>query len=166
MFQFHFGSIGRIELLNDNSKSKKVSIPLWFDWKSYWINEIFCHFTCFNSTLVRLEGGFRFYFQKFKTVSIPLWFDWKCFENNTSCTSLLVSIPLWFDWKSIAPDSLRWLSLFQFHFGSIGRKCWFNWEINWWIVSIPLWFDWKSFCSSLYVKHVHVSIPLWFDWKR
>ena len=98
---------------------------------------------CFNSTLVRLEVSA---FEDVKIpaeVSIPLWFDWKkrSFVNLTflySFNSTLVrleaagfaimsdtpkvSIPLWFDWKGLCSFPGIVISMFQFHFGSIGRN--------------------------------------------
>ena len=54
-FQFHFGSIGSYSLPNSTAQQTRVSIPLWFDWKSK---------KPFGEGWVKL-------------VSIPLWFDWK-----------------------------------------------------------------------------------------
>ena len=117
-FQFHFGSIGSSSgffgfpnnprfnstLVRLEAKTQLqrilfliVSIPLWFDWKSF-VSSFNSLLICFNSTLVRLEVAvcgipkfhwqFQFHFGSIGSemkhydllkfyVSIPLWFDWK-----------------------------------------------------------------------------------------
>ena len=117
-----------------------VSIPLWFDWK---ISRAFntASFSCFNSTLVRLEVFFLqcaaegllsfnstlVRLEAFQAllgstrnkVSIPLWFDWKRYRKpvcsaQTRFNSTLVRL------EELTPEGYRQGGLFQFHFGSIG----------------------------------------------
>jgi len=142
-FQFHFGSIGSNQV-SFSVNTPDVSIPLWFDWKSWQAEYNPCiqlfqfHFgsigrtpddiewdtlESFNSTLVRLEG------------------------LDVICSTVV----------SFA---------FQFHFGSIGRIN-FSQKMNkLCFVSIPLWFDWKVEDGKTAKKSYWVSIPLWFDWKQ
>jgi len=141
VFQFHFGSIGRLGDLDTSMEGLS-----------------------FNSTLVRLEGMNSLTNEFYCAVSIPLWFDWKRtdievlnymfkkfqfhfgsigseIQSKEACFSR-VSIPLWFDWKNLLLNIMESLSMFQFHFGSIGSIGDLS-EVSYSPVSIPLWFDWK-----------------------
>jgi len=83
---------------------KVVSIPLWFDWKTAAVTGTNTAYESFNSTLVRLEVILCYRAFIFKSVSIPLWFDWKLKQVCVMITA----------------------NVFQFHFGSIGRECFFD----------------------------------------
>ncbi len=100
MFQFHFGSIGSSNGFGTSA----------------------LQFSCFNSTLVRLEvtsinnrrmlSVFQFHFGSIGRIND--------FVNSPEIT--VVSIPLWFDWKYHSNLSVDKITMFQFHFGSIGSN--------------------------------------------
>ncbi len=77
LFQFHYGSIGRILFLVVHGLNFKISIPLWFDWE-----------------LLRKQIA-----TLLKQISIPLWFDWENNPFNLNQSANNISIPLWFDWE-------------------------------------------------------------------
>ncbi len=78
LFQFHYGSIGRVHMFIKILQLAFISIPLWFDWKVGRCSAVSIH----------------------KCISIPLWFDWKRRIQNRPGRFSWISIPLWFDWKS------------------------------------------------------------------
>jgi len=62
--------------INVKQRIRRVSIPLWFDWKPL-ATRLRDSRSCFNSTLVRLEALRKKEYDIINKVSIPLWFDWK-----------------------------------------------------------------------------------------
>ena len=120
MFQFHFGTIGRLAGTTPARLLLKVSIPLWYDWELFVTEKKF--------PLV--------------PVSIPLWYDWEKFELTVwlvplvCFNSTLVRLgvlncqweiyAIWFQFHFGTIGSIIFLmlcisvELFQFHFGTIG----------------------------------------------
>jgi len=98
-FQFHFGSIGRFIGGEQLDELCHVSIPLWFDWK----------LATASPALKRQE-------QQRIVGSIGSWP-----QPASRLPTTPVSIPLWFDWKTVKIIAFDGVSMFQFHFGSIGR---------------------------------------------
>ena len=101
MFQFQYGSIGRVLLMAPAKLTKKVSIPVWFDWEE--IKLIEAH-------------------DKAIGVSIPVWFDWEYYID--SYFSRLYQFQ--FQYGSIGSSTLYLvnaigIAMFQFQYGSIGK---------------------------------------------
>ncbi len=99
VFQFHYGTIIRVEWLKKQGISEDISIPLWYDYK-------------------RIRNSNR---SRFCNISIPLWYDYKgCLLLTTVAVAKFqfhygtiirlyhvieilynsqISIPLWYDYK-------------------------------------------------------------------
>ncbi len=99
-FQFHFGSIGRMDI------ERLEVFELMFQF----------HFGSIGRQEMMLKGGHYYLFQ-FHFGSIGRrqrgWHHQKYVD---------VSIPLWFDWKKSIGEKTPLDIAFQFHFGSIGSQ--------------------------------------------
>ncbi len=140
-FQFHYGSIGRPDWFcsgmffqHFNSTmvrleahcwagrvfAKRISIPLWFDWKSLRQDaESGCKGISIPLWFDWKHSG-AYWSVVRSMISIPLWFDWKPMTDQRPSSRNQISIPLWFDWKPLVGQGVPSASVFQFHYGSIG----------------------------------------------
>ncbi len=143
LFQFHFGSIGRLLNTTELLPYSEVSIPLWFDWKC-WLAYLSCFLTGFNSSMVRLEASSMYW-------CLIMWSMFQFQYGSIGSFDLLI-IKFW-KWK------------FQFQYGSIGSLCRYLPYTCPLAVSIPVWFDWKNSSRLRLRSPFSVSIPVWFDWK-
>ena len=129
MFQFQYGSIGRFCAKHLRFATTRVSIPVWFDWESFYY--IF-NYVAFN-------------------VSIPVWFDW---ENVLTTTMLPFSTGFNSSMVRLGADGslshTGMSAVFQFQYGSIGRLPPHTARTSPERVSIPVWFDWEpARCSNM-----------------
>ena len=119
-FQFHFGTIQRKEAPFENEHPLNISIPLWYDLELY----------------TALQCG------KLESISIPLWYDLELFctrwskhrkrdFNSTLVRFRVMLIQPIRDGKVnfnstlvrfrgiLTTPFMGWMTLFQFHFGTI-----------------------------------------------
>ena len=152
------------------NKIKKVSIPIWSDFKQALKTVIldFNNKSLFQYGLIsntnKVAEGFKSIVESL--YSNMVWFQ-TCEPDEKINNEFIVSIPIWSDFKLyviLRCIVMLYMSLFQY--GLISNifspsRC-----RHFILVSIPIWSDFKLNIGINYPVAYLVSIPIWSDFKQ